>query len=457
MATHAAARTRRIPAARRTRISPTPPLDDPGAALPRGAGGRNRTADLPLTRRLLCQLSYAGPPTVYRRRSEPRHPGYTRPMRAQPVESPRRRAVAASRHSRPRRARAAPRSAGAARPPPRRPQVQARSGIVISRATGDVLWSKSPGPAAGPGVVHQDHDRAARPRALPRPQPVRARARPASRSSRRSPSGCALATASPSARRCAAMLVKSANDAAVTLAVAVDGSERAFVRRMNRRAAQLGLTHTHYVNSPRQGRRPGTTRRRATWRRWPRLRLARVPVFRAHRRHEEGGDHVAAVAPRDRDLTQPAPRLLVGRRHQDRAPRPRPARCSSAPGRRAGVAPHRRDHARADARPGGEGRGRAVQVGRRAVTAAPGPGGGAPRDSGPRAPRRFAALARRPAASPSPAAAASGKPAPAQRHRHGAAGGPGLDRHPHRARTRDACSGARTPTASWRRPPAPRS
>ena len=34
----------------------------------RGAGGRNRTADLPLTRRLLCQLSYAGPATVYRRR-----------------------------------------------------------------------------------------------------------------------------------------------------------------------------------------------------------------------------------------------------------------------------------------------------------------------------------------------------------------------------------------------------
>ena len=33
---------------------------------PDGAGGRNRTADLPLTRRLLCQLSYAGPRSVYR-------------------------------------------------------------------------------------------------------------------------------------------------------------------------------------------------------------------------------------------------------------------------------------------------------------------------------------------------------------------------------------------------------
>ena len=35
--------------------------------LPPQRGGRNRTADLPLTRRLLCQLSYAGPRTVYLR------------------------------------------------------------------------------------------------------------------------------------------------------------------------------------------------------------------------------------------------------------------------------------------------------------------------------------------------------------------------------------------------------
>src|SRR6266571_1213372 len=44
-----------------------------------------------------------------------------------------------------------------------------------------------------------------------------------------------------------ALLVKSANDSAVALADAVDGSEAAFVRDMNRRAAALGLTDTHYV------------------------------------------------------------------------------------------------------------------------------------------------------------------------------------------------------------------
>ncbi len=43
------------------------------------------------------------------------------------------------------------------------------------------------------------------------------------------------------------LLVKSANDAAVALADAVDGSAAAFVRRMNSRAAALGLRDTHYA------------------------------------------------------------------------------------------------------------------------------------------------------------------------------------------------------------------
>jgi D-alanyl-D-alanine carboxypeptidase (penicillin-binding protein 5/6) len=44
------------------------------------------------------------------------------------------------------------------------------------------------------------------------------------------------------------MLITSGNDAAVTLARGVGGSERAFVRLMNRRARELGLDHTHYAN-----------------------------------------------------------------------------------------------------------------------------------------------------------------------------------------------------------------
>jgi D-alanyl-D-alanine carboxypeptidase (penicillin-binding protein 5/6) len=45
-----------------------------------------------------------------------------------------------------------------------------------------------------------------------------------------------------------AMLVASANDAAVTLAVDIAGSRRAFVALMNARARQLGLHHTHFAN-----------------------------------------------------------------------------------------------------------------------------------------------------------------------------------------------------------------
>ncbi len=44
------------------------------------------------------------------------------------------------------------------------------------------------------------------------------------------------------------LLAESGNDAAMALAVGVAGSERAFVRQMNRRARRLGLDNTHYRN-----------------------------------------------------------------------------------------------------------------------------------------------------------------------------------------------------------------
>ncbi|ONG45830.1 hypothetical protein BKE38_26040 [Pseudoroseomonas deserti] len=44
------------------------------------------------------------------------------------------------------------------------------------------------------------------------------------------------------------LLIISANDAAVTLATAVDGGEAAFVARMNAAAARLGMTGTHFNN-----------------------------------------------------------------------------------------------------------------------------------------------------------------------------------------------------------------
>lgn len=46
-----------------------------------------------------------------------------------------------------------------------------------------------------------------------------------------------------------AILIKSANDAAVVLAEAVAGSEQEFVRMMNKRAGELGARHTKFANA----------------------------------------------------------------------------------------------------------------------------------------------------------------------------------------------------------------
>ncbi len=44
------------------------------------------------------------------------------------------------------------------------------------------------------------------------------------------------------------VVVSSANDCAAALAEAVSGSERGFVEKMNQRAAELGMTNTHFAN-----------------------------------------------------------------------------------------------------------------------------------------------------------------------------------------------------------------
>jgi serine-type D-Ala-D-Ala carboxypeptidase (penicillin-binding protein 5/6) len=85
------------------------------------------------------------------------------------------------------------------------------------------------------------------------------------------------------------LLVKSANDAGAALAEAVDGSEAAFVRRMNRKAATLRLAATHYV-TPYGLDRPGhqtsardlgrlweVAMRRADFRSLVATRAARIP------------------------------------------------------------------------------------------------------------------------------------------------------------------------------------
>lgn len=56
-----------------------------------------------------------------------------------------------------------------------------------------------------------------------------------------------------------ALMVESANDAAIVLAVRAAGSTDAFVERMNRRASELGMSRTKYFNP--NGLPPNKTRR----------------------------------------------------------------------------------------------------------------------------------------------------------------------------------------------------
>ena len=143
-----------------------------------------------------------------------------------------------------------------------------------------------------------------------------------------------------------ALLVPSGNDAAITLAQGVAGSQAAFVSLMNERAARIGLTATRYAN-PHGLDAPG---HHSTVRDMVRLGIVamRDPVLRGHRRRAHG----AHPGP----LRRGHPLLRVGERparhrsrcgrHQDRHDRrrrlradgPRPAR---APRRSAAGGHHR--------------------------------------------------------------------------------------------------------------------
>jgi serine-type D-Ala-D-Ala carboxypeptidase (penicillin-binding protein 5/6) len=127
------------------------------------------------------------------------------------------------------------------------PQVQAWSGILVERDSGRVLWSKEPDRELPPASCTKimtalltlehvtDLGAYATVPDIPLPQKVGVGLVPGDRITVR--------------EALTALLVKSANDAAITLASYVAGNERKFARLMNKRARQLGLEHTHFMNS----------------------------------------------------------------------------------------------------------------------------------------------------------------------------------------------------------------
>ena len=127
------------------------------------------------------------------------------------------------------------------------PSVRAASGILIDRHTGKVLWSKSPDLRLAPAsctkimtaLLVLEHYRDLG-------RYVRA---PASVASQKGVAiGLRVGDRITLRQALYALMVKSANDAALTLASAVSGNESRFVTLMNRRAAALGLKRTHFVN-----------------------------------------------------------------------------------------------------------------------------------------------------------------------------------------------------------------
>jgi len=103
-----------------------------------------------------------------------------------------------------------------------------------------------------------------------------------------------------------ALLLPSANDAAVTLADGVSGSVPRFVRHMNESAAALGLTGTHYANpiGLDSARNYSTTADLASLT----LRLREEPVFRrivdAQHAVLRTGDHTREVTSRNLLLSE---------------------------------------------------------------------------------------------------------------------------------------------------------
>lgn len=128
------------------------------------------------------------------------------------------------------------------------PAVRASTGILVDRATGYVLWRKSPDTRRQPASltkvmaaiivlekVKNLNSWCTAPRAVAQELGNVIGLRPGDRITVR--------------QALTATIVKSANDACLTLAYKVAGSEQAFVKLMNAKARSLGLDDTYYKNS----------------------------------------------------------------------------------------------------------------------------------------------------------------------------------------------------------------
>ena len=125
-----------------------------------------------------------------------------------------------------------------------------------------------------------------------------------------------------------ALLLESANDAAVDLAENIAGSREAFVEQMNERACELGLDHTSYAN-PIGLDDPGnysSARDLATLARTLLRNRRFARIVDSPEATLESGSHVRVIAEPER----PGGRVPVGERREDRLHDERRATCSWA-------------------------------------------------------------------------------------------------------------------------------
>lgn len=135
--------------------------------------------------------------------------------------------------------------------------LSARSAAILDANTGEILFAKNPHLRLAPASTTKVMTAMI---ALER-LPADARILIGPDAVRAAPSKAGLTAGARYAAKdlVTAALVASSNDAAVTLAEAVSGSESAFAVLMNQKAARLGLKNTRFVNAtglPSAGRSP---------------------------------------------------------------------------------------------------------------------------------------------------------------------------------------------------------
>lgn len=129
----------------------------------------------------------------------------------------------------------------------KRPSLSARSAVIVDAKNGAILYGKNPHLKLPPASTTKVMTALIALERLPLNQWILVSKKAAG--AERTVAGLKAGVRYRAQDLIIASLVSSSNDAAVALAEAVSGSEKEFARLMNRRAAELGMKNTCFVNA----------------------------------------------------------------------------------------------------------------------------------------------------------------------------------------------------------------